>query len=282
MIRGWLTGLLALGLLAALAPGRAGADGGHSGGANKSLAELQKEFKELVEKGDYEEADKVLGEMVHHDLIGHHPDAASTTDPARLKELAVEAASKERYADADYYIVKLQKSKPPDVFGKALDLGIWTLVVFLVLLWVLARFAWKPLLQGLEHRESTIRSELEQAQHERQEAQALNERWKDEMAKAQDQVRGLLDEARRNGQHAAEELLNKAKADAQAERERGRREISLATDQALQQIAAQTANLAALVSSKALRREMTPDDHRRLVDEALAELNQARRKNGQG
>jgi F-type H+-transporting ATPase subunit b len=102
------------------------------------------------------------------------------------------------------------------------------------------------------------------------------------MAKAQDQVREMLDEARRNGQRASEELLNKAKADAQAERERGRREIALATDQALQQIAAQTADLAALVSAKAIRRELTPDDHRRLVDEALAELNQTRRKNGQG
>jgi F-type H+-transporting ATPase subunit b len=281
MVRGWLTGLLALGLLAGLAPGRAGAQGGHSGGAKKP-EEMQKEFKEAVERGDYEEADKVLGEMVHYDIIEDHPGKADTTDPARLKEYAREAAQAKKYAEADYYLVKLQKGKGPDVFGKALDLAIWTLVVFLVLLWVLGRYAWKPMLQGLEQRESTIRNELEQAQHERQEAQALNERWKAEMAKAQDQVRALLDEARRNAQHAAEDLLNKAKADAQAERERGRREIALATDQALQQIAAQTANLATLVSSKALRREMTPDDHRRLVDEALAELNQARRKNGQG
>jgi F-type H+-transporting ATPase subunit b len=102
------------------------------------------------------------------------------------------------------------------------------------------------------------------------------------MAKAQDQVREMLDEARRNGQRTAEELLNKAKADAQAERERGRREIALATDQALQQIAAQTANLATLAASKVIRRELRPEDQRQLVDEALAELNQARRKNGQG
>jgi F-type H+-transporting ATPase subunit b len=279
MVRGWLTGLLALGLLAGLAPGRAGAQGGHSGGAKKP-EEMQKEFKEAVEKGDYEQADELLWEMVRDEM--QTEGSPPTTDPARLKEYALKAGQEKRYAEAGYYLELLQKGKPKDVFGKALDLAIWTLVVFLVLLWVLGRYAWKPMLQGLEQRESTIRNELEQAQHERQEAQALNERWKAEMAKAQDQVRALLDEARRNAQHAAEDLLNKAKADAQAERERGRREIALATDQALQQIAAQTANLATLVSSKALRREMTPDDHRRLVDEALAELNQARRKNGQG
>jgi F-type H+-transporting ATPase subunit b len=267
-----------------LAPGRAsaeGGEGGHSGG-HKGPEELQKEFKERVERGDYEEAGKLLEEMLQDRIKRKHGDKANTTDAARLKEFAEEAAAKGEYGEAGFYLERLEANKPKDVFGKALDLAIWTLVVFLVLLWVLGKFAWKPMLQGLEQRESTIRSELEQAQHERQEAQALNERWKAEMAKAQDQVRALLDEARRNAQHAAEDLLNKAKADAQAERERGRREIALATDQALQQIAAQTANLAALVSSKALRREMTPDDHRRLVDEALAELNQARRKNGQG
>jgi F-type H+-transporting ATPase subunit b len=282
MFRGWLTAVLALGLLAGLAPGRAGAEGGHSGGASKSPEEMQKEFKEAVEKGDYDLATEVLWDMLRHHVREEHPGTADTTDTARLKEYAVEAASKKEYADAGYYLERLEGLKGKDVFGKALDLAIWTLVVFLVLLWVLSRFAWKPMLQGLEQRENTIRTELEQAQAERKEAQALNERWKGEMAKAQDQVRELLEEARRNGQRASEELLNRAKADAQAERERGRREIALATDQALQQIAAQTANLAALVSSKVVRRQMTPEDHRQLVDEALAELSQARRKNGQG
>jgi F-type H+-transporting ATPase subunit b len=282
MYRGWLTAVLALGLLAGLAPGRAGAEGGHSGGAKKNPEEMQKEFKEAVERGDYDLATEVLWDMLRHDMRDAHPGTADTVDPARLKEYAVEAASKKEYAAAGYYLERLEGLKGKDVFGKALDLAIWTLVVFLVLLWVLSRFAWKPMLQGLEQRENTIRTELEQAQTERKEAQALHERWESEMAKAQDQVRGMLDEARRSSQRAAEEVLNKAKADAQAERERGRREIELARDQALQQIAAQTANLAALVSSKVIRRQLTPEDHRQLVDEALAELSQGRRKNGQG
>jgi ATP synthase F0 subunit b len=277
MRRGWLTGLLVLGLLALSAPARAA---GH-GGAKKNLGEMQSEFREAVEQEDYEKADELLWEMLRHDME-EHGEQPTTADRTRLREYALKAAREKRYADAGYYLEKLQDTKPKDVFGKALDLAIWTLVVFLVLLFVLGKFAWKPMLQGLEQRETTIRSELEQAQLERKEAQALNERWKDEMAKAQDQVRELLDEARRNAQRAAEELLNRAKADAQAERERGRREIALATDQALQQIAAQTANLAALVSSKVIRRELKPEDHRRLVDEALAELNQTGRKNGHG
>ena len=278
MGRGWLAALLVFGLLTFAPSARAE---GHGGGAKHTPEEMEKEFEEAVEKGDFEKADELLWDLLRHQMKGRYKDF-DTTDRAKLREETLKAAKDKHYADAGYFLERLQDTKEKPLFGKALDLAIWTLVVFLVLAFVLGRFAWRPMLQGLEQREHTIHSELEQAQKERQEAQALNERWKAEMAQAQEQVRQMLDEARRNGQHAAEELLNKAKIDGQAERERGWREIVLATDQALQQIAAQTANLAALVSSKAIRRQLTPEDHRQLVDEALAELNQGRRKNGQG
>src|SRR5262245_16537709 len=59
------------------------------------------------------------------------------------------------------------------VFGQALDLGIWTIVVFLVLLWVLSRFAWQPMLEGLRRREESIRGALDEAQRAREEAKTL-------------------------------------------------------------------------------------------------------------
>jgi F-type H+-transporting ATPase subunit b len=70
-------------------------------------------------------------------------------------------------------------------------------------------------------------------------------------------------------------MLAQAKADIQAERDRTRREIAGEKDRALKEIWDQTAQLATLVSAKAIRRELTPDDHRRLVDEALADLQKA-------
>jgi len=95
------------------------------------------------------------------------------------------------------------------------------------------------------------------------------------MNRAQEKVREVLDEARRDAQNLRDEMVAKAKSEIQTERERLRHEIEMARDQALQQLWNQTAQLATLISAKAIRRELNVEDHRRLVDEAIAELQEA-------
>jgi F-type H+-transporting ATPase subunit b len=158
---------------------------------------------------------------------------------------------------------------------KEWPLGAWTVVVFLVLLWVLRKYAWGPMLEGLQRREQMIRSTVEEAQRAREEAQRLRGELQAEMDRAAEKVRDLMDSARRDAQHATDDMLARARTDVQKERDRLHREIGMARDQALQEIWKQTAQLATLVSAKAIRRELNPDDHRRLVDEAIAELRQA-------
>jgi F-type H+-transporting ATPase subunit b len=160
-------------------------------------------------------------------------------------------------------------------FAGWLDLTIWTILVFLLLLWVLSKYAWKPMLAGLEKREHAIHSAAEDAQKARDEAQRLRDQLQQEMNHAQEKVRALMDEARKNGDQLREQMVTDARKEIQGERERLHREVESARDQALQQITNQTADLAALISSKVIRRQMTPEDHRRLVDEALGELRQA-------
>jgi F-type H+-transporting ATPase subunit b len=154
-------------------------------------------------------------------------------------------------------------------------LGLWTVVVFLILLLILRKYAWGPMLEGLQRREQNIRETIEEAQRTRQEAQRLRGELQAEMDRAAEKVRDLMDQARRDAQHATDEMLARARADIQQERERLRREIDMARDQALQEIWSQAADLATLISAKAIRRQLTPDDHRRLVDDAIAELRQA-------
>lgn len=163
-------------------------------------------------------------------------------------------------------------------FGWALDLALWTLVVFLILVFVLGKFAWKPMIEGLDRRERTIHDALAEAHKMRDEAHRLRDQFQQEMARAQDKVRDMLEEARRNAQHAHDDMLDKARGEIKMERERLHREVELARDQALQDIYAQGARLATLVASKAIRRQLNPDDQRQLVDEALSELRQT---NGQ-
>jgi F-type H+-transporting ATPase subunit b len=162
-----------------------------------------------------------------------------------------------------------------DIFRPAVELSIWTLAVFLILFGLLWLMAWKPLREGLQKREHGIQAAIDEAKRAREEAQRLREQWQQEMDAANDKVRDILDLARRDAQHTTEEMVGKARSEIQAERDRLRREIETARDQAIQELWNHTANLAALVSAKAIRRQLTPDDHRRLVEEALAELGKA-------
>jgi len=161
----------------------------------------------------------------------------------------------------------------PGIFSpQRWDLGIWTIVVFALLFLVLRRFAWGPILEGLKSREANIKGALAQAELARKEAQLMRLELQKEMSGAQDKIRQLMDEARRDAQRAKDEMITEARKEIQSERERLQREIALARDQALQELWTQTAQLATLVSAKAIRRQLNIEDHRRLVDEAIAEL----------
>ena len=168
-----------------------------------------------------------------------------------------------------------------DVFGWALDLAIWTIAVFLILLFVLRKWAWRPMLEGLEKREQAIASAIEDARAAREEAASLRQEIQAERQKANDTIRQMFDKARQDATRLSEEFRAQAMADVQAERERLRREVEVARDQALHDIYTQGAHLATLISAKAVRRHLTEEDHRQLIDEALAELRQSYGKNGQ-
>jgi len=162
-----------------------------------------------------------------------------------------------------------------------LDLAIWTVVVFLVLFFVLKRFAWGPMLTGLKKREESIRSALDEASKARDEAHGIRLQLQQEMGQAQQKVKAIIDEAKRDAQSTAEEMITKAKADIGQERERLHREIQVETDQALQSLWTRAAELATEVSAKALGRQLDGEAHRRLIDEALTDLQKsAGRGNG--
>lgn len=160
------------------------------------------------------------------------------------------------------------------------DLGIWSIVVF-ILLYLVLRYvklpgasapAWVMMVEGLHKREHDIVSAKEEAEKAREEARTLREGFQAEKQKAQEESRTIVDTARRDAERLAAETTSRAKAEIQAERDRLRREIDTARDQALQGVWNQAAQLATLISAKVLQRSLSLEDHRRLVDQALAEL----------
>jgi F-type H+-transporting ATPase subunit b len=162
-----------------------------------------------------------------------------------------------------------------NILSPQYDLGIWTIVVFVLLLLVLRKTAWGPMLEGLRKREETIRGSVEEARKTREEMERLRAQFKAEMDQAYAKIPAMMDEARRDAQAMAEEMRTKANADIQTERQRLRREMDVARDQALQELWTQAAQLATLISAKAIGRSLDADDHRRLIDEALEEVRTA-------
>ena len=162
-----------------------------------------------------------------------------------------------------------------DILAPRFDLGIWTIVVFVVLLLVLRKAAWQPMIEGLRKREETIRGSVEEGRRTRDEMEALRAHFKADLDAAYAKIPQMMDDARRDAQRVAEELRTKAMADIQTERQRLRLELDRAHDQALQDLSTHAAQLATLISAKAIGRSLTEDDHRRLIDEALAEMRRA-------
>jgi F-type H+-transporting ATPase subunit b len=161
------------------------------------------------------------------------------------------------------------------------SLALWTVVVFVCLLLLLSKFAWKPLVEALHHREEHLEHCLLQSEKARNESEQLLAEHRRLMAQADDRVKALLDKAQKDAQQSSEQIIKAAQAEAEAARERAQREIATARDQALAEIWSQTANVAVSVAGRVLTKDLSADEHHRLLDLAIREL-PARTSGGNG
>jgi F-type H+-transporting ATPase subunit b len=173
------------------------------------------------------------------------------------------------------HIHELELVKPPNPMAIYGDLALWTIVVFLLLYLILKKKAWGPILEGLQKREDNIREAAEEAKRAHAETQRVTAEFQAKMDQAYAEIPKLLDQARKDGQHLVEEMIAKAQADIQADRQRLRREIEMALDQALQEFTKYAANLATLISAKAIQRSLSLEVHQALVEESIGELRRA-------
>ena len=152
---------------------------------------------------------------------------------------------------------------------------IWTIVTFLLLLGILWKFAWTPILGALDAREAAIQRTIDDAEQLQAEAKAVLEEHQQRLAEARAEGNRLIEEARRAGEGVRAEIAEKARAEADATILRAQRQIALETEQATQQLRAQAAGLALKVAEKVIERALTDADHRRFAAEAVAELSSA-------
>jgi F-type H+-transporting ATPase subunit b len=150
------------------------------------------------------------------------------------------------------------------------DLAFWTLVIFLVLLAVLKKFAWGPIAEGLDRRERTISEHIAFAEQSQEEGRRLLAEYEAKLAAAQEEVRAIIEEGRRAAEQVHQEILAKARSEAEAEMNRAKREIETAKDQALISLAESAANHAVELAGKILGAKLDQAQHARLIEEALA------------
>jgi F-type H+-transporting ATPase subunit b len=162
-----------------------------------------------------------------------------------------------------------------DIFKGGAEITIWTLVVFGLLLFILGKYAWPQIASGLDQREKTIAQALEEARKAQEEARHLRADLQQQREAAARAAALVVEEARRNAQQMVEDIKAQGRAEIQADRARMNRELEMKHDQALADLVQHASQLATLVAAKAISRELTGDDHRRLVDEALAEMGSA-------
>jgi len=151
-------------------------------------------------------------------------------------------------------------------------LFIWTIVTFLVLLTLLAKFAWRPLLQSLAAREETIRKSLADAEKARQELERLNQESEAIIRQARVDAEAIVAASRADAERLRGELRDKARSEAEGIIKNAERQIQLETARALEQIRHEAADLSVAIASKIIQKNITREDNDKLIDEALRQL----------
>jgi len=148
---------------------------------------------------------------------------------------------------------------------------IWTIISFVILLYLLKKFAWTPILKALEDRENGIKNNIEAAKNTRDEAQKLLEDYNRKLAEAQAQAQSLLAGARQDAERVRDELMVKAKEDAVAQVDKARRQIDQERQEAINAIRVEVASMVVLSVEKIIGKTLDPHDHQRLILNSLKE-----------
>jgi F-type H+-transporting ATPase subunit b len=151
-------------------------------------------------------------------------------------------------------------------------LMIWTLICFAITFFVLRRFAFGPVQKIIDERRQRIRQALDEADNARAEARRLLEEHRSMMQEARGDAEQILAEARRVADAQRERMREELEADRQRRIEDTTKQIEAETRRALEQIRAEVAELTLTATSRVTGKVLTDDDHRRLIDEAIREL----------
>jgi len=160
----------------------------------------------------------------------------------------------------------------PSLFSGDIGNALWTTIIFLLLLLILKRYAWGPMLEALRRREQFIAETIESARKQREEAEHLLQQYREQLEKAQSEAQSIIEQSRRRAEEIRQRLHEQARVEAERMLREARQEIETAKENALRELYDAAADLAVGLAGKILKRELSAEDHRRLIEESLSEL----------
>ena len=160
----------------------------------------------------------------------------------------------------------------PSIFSGGIGTAGFTLIIFILLVVVLNKFAWKPLLAGLKNREDMIRNKITNAQQELEQAESVMAEYKAKLDCVQTEVDEMLKQAKDEADETRAILLEQAYAEARETFQAAVVQVEQSKRQAVREIYGQSAEFAAEVAEKILEREVNPEDHRVMIQRSLGEL----------
>src|SRR3954468_10874993 len=151
-------------------------------------------------------------------------------------------------------------------------LMIWTIVCFLIALFVLKKYAFGPIQSAIDARRDKIRQSVEEADRAREEARNLLEEHRKLVGRAKQEAEEILAEGRRVADSLRDRVREETEVDRQRRLEETKRQIEAETQRALEQIRAEVAELTVIAASKVTGKVPDRDDHRRLIEDAIGDL----------
>jgi len=151
-------------------------------------------------------------------------------------------------------------------------LFIWTIATFLVLLFLLSKFAWRPLLQALESRRQLIEKSLSDADQAKQELEQVQQESNRIVAKARADADAIIANSRTDAAKLQEELREKARTEADGIIKNAERQIQQQTDRSLSQIREEAVDLSLMIASKLIQRNLSKEDNDALIENALKQI----------
>lgn len=154
--------------------------------------------------------------------------------------------------------------------------SIYQLFAFLILMLLLAKFAWKPLMKMMKERESYVANEIDAAEKSRREANKQLEEQRELLKEARQEAQSLIENARKLGDDQREEIIRNAKQEADRLKESAKREIVQEKEQAIVALREQVASLSVMIASKVIEKNLSAAEQEELINQYIKEAGEER------